>query len=260
MGIVNCTPDSFSDGGRLATWQAALERALEMVRDGADVIDIGGESTRPGATPVGEAEELRRVLPVIERLREASDVLISCDTTKAEVARRALLAGADLINDISAIRYEPAIAEIAAEAGAGVILMHTRGTPQTMTAQTSYADVVEEVCAHLRARVEAVVARGVLRERIVLDPGVGFAKGLEDNLRLIRHAARFRLDGAPVLIGPSRKRFIGELTGVSDPAARGWGTAGAVAAAALYGADLLRVHDVKAMREVLQVATALRDA
>lgn len=256
MGILNCTPDSFSDGGRFGAADEAVEAALALIEDGADVIDVGGESTRPGADPVSEAEEVRRVIPVIAALRQRSDVLISCDTTKAEVARLALEAGADLINDISAMRFEPRIIDLAAEAEAGVILMHTRGTPRSMSQQTGYGDVVAEVAAHLQAQRQEVIARGVHPRRVVLDPGLGFAKEHGDNLRLIRHTAALRVEGAPVLIGASRKRFIGALTGEPDPARRVWGSVGAALAAAAAGAAILRVHDVKATYQALQVASA----
>ncbi len=257
MGILNCTPDSFSDGGRFSAVHEAVEAALALVADGADLIDVGGESTRPGAAPVSEAEEVRRVIPVIAALRERSDVLISCDTTKAEVARLALEAGADLINDISAMRFEPRIIDVAAAAEAGVILMHTRGTPQRMAQLTGYEDVVAEVAAHLRAQRQEVIARGVHPGRVALDPGLGFAKEHEDNLRLIRHAAALRIEDAPVLIGASRKRFIGALTGEAEPTRRVWGSVGAAVAAAAAGAAILRVHDVKATYQALQVASAV---
>ncbi|MBH24971.1 MAG: dihydropteroate synthase [Myxococcales bacterium] len=260
MGIINATPDSFSDGGRNLHADRAVANALAMVEAGAAIIDVGGESTRPGAEAVSELEELERVAPIIEKLRRRSDVLISCDTMKASVAQAALEAGADLINDVTGFTFDPKMADVVAEADAGAILMHMRGTPRDMQRQTRYDDLVGEISAILDARVEAAVQRGVARERIIVDPGIGFAKDLDGNLTLIRRAADFAHSGRPVLLGPSRKRFIGELTGVANPEERGWGTAGAVAAGVCYGAHVLRVHDVLAAVQVIQVCAAVRDA
>lgn len=261
MGILNCTPDSFSDGGLHAVAADAVAAGLAMIADGATILDVGGESTRPGASPVAASDEKDRVLPVIEALRAAAPgVIISCDTTKVAVAEAALDAGADLLNDVSGMTWEPEMADLAAERGCAVVLMHLRGRPGTMMSHTAYDDVVAEVSDRLAERVAFVQSRGVRADRIVIDPGIGFAKELADNLRLIRYA-RHLLDGDyPVLIGPSRKRFVGQLTGVERPSDRLSGTLGAVVAAAFEGAHILRVHDVRAARDALVVATAIRDA
>jgi len=260
MGILNCTPDSFSDGGLHLRVEDAVRAALAMVADGATIVDVGGESTRPGAARVSEAEELARVVPVIASLRARSEVVISCDTTKVAVARAALDAGADVINDVSAFTFEPAMAELVAARGCGCVLMHTRGTPATMMDDLRYGDVVAEVSEQLLLRAAHAMSAGVRADRIVLDPGIGFAKGLQDNLRLIRGCGRLGDGAFPILIGPSRKRFIGELTGVGAASERGAGTLGAVVAAMFHGAHILRVHDVRAAREAIVVATAIRDA
>lgn len=241
MGILNTTPDSFSDGGDFLDIAAAVERALEMVTQGADIIDVGGESTRPGADPVSLGEELERTIPVISKLRAQSDVLISIDTMKAEVAEQALEAGADIINDVSAFKADARMVKVAAQSGAGVVLMHKRGTPQTMQDDPSYDDVVAEVGRYLAERIDFAVANGILREQVVVDPGIGFGKTLEHNLDLLRALPAL---GAPLLIGASRKRMIGEITGRTEPSERVAGSLGVAAWAVQRGAHILRVHDV----------------
>ncbi len=257
MGVVNVTPDSFSDGGRYHDPEAAIERALQMFAAGADLVDIGGESTRPGSASVSEAEELARVIPVIEGLANLGIEGISIDTTKSEVARIALDAGARIVNDISAMRFDFRMPKIVA-GRAPVILMHTRGRPEVMQqGEIIYENgVVQSIRGALEAAAQAAQAAGVAAEDIVLDPGIGFGKTLADNLALIRGLPSLRSLGYPVLLGPSRKSFIGALTGKS-PTERVFGTAAAVALAVAHGADLVRVHDVEAMVDVVKVADAV---
>ncbi len=259
MGILNVTPDSFSDGGTYADADAAAEMALEMAEHGADIIDVGGESTRPGAEPVSEAEELGRTLPVIERIRRHSDVPISIDTTKPRVAALAMEAGADIINDVSAFESDPAMAETAAETGAGVVLMHMRGTPRTMQRNPEYDAVVAEVLAYLEGRLRFAVAHGVEATRIAIDPGIGFGKRLEHNLELLRNLPVLASLGRPVLVGASRKSFIGTLTGRGGPAERLAGSLGVAAWSILAGAHILRVHDVIDTCDVCRVVDRLRN-
>jgi dihydropteroate synthase len=260
MGILNVTPDSFSGDG-LLTGPDWLDRVVEvgrrMVQDGADLLDVGGESTRPGADPVPLQEELRRVVPAVEALRDAVDVPISVDTTKAEVARQALRAGADMVNDVSALRQDPDMARVVAEAGCGVVLMHRKGTPKDMQVDPRYDDVVAEVRDFLEERVRWAERHGIPRDRILVDPGFGFGKRPEHNLQLVRHLRAFREIGCPVLLGPSRKSTIGLILGGLPPAERVEGTAAVVALAVAYGADVVRVHDVRAMVRVVRVADAL---
>ena len=245
MGILNVTPDSFSDGGEFIDRQRAVERALEMAAQGADIIDIGGESTRPGAEPVSEQEEIRRTCPVIREVRARSrDILLSIDTTKAAVAREALEAGADIINDISALEADPAMVEVATQSGAGVILMHRKGTPRTMQENPSYADVVEEVSSHLERRIAFAEQRGISRDHIVIDPGIGFGKTVEHNIALLHDLPALHRHHCPLLIGASRKSFIGRITGRTRPEDRLPGSLGAAAWSMMHGAHILRVHDV----------------
>ena len=244
MGILNVTPDSFSDGGRFADPDIAAEHALEMIAQGADIIDIGGESTRPGAEPVSVADEIQRTLPVIERIRAHSNIPISIDTMKAEVAVAAITAGADIINDVSAFEADERMVEVAAETGAGVILMHMRGTPRTMQHDPAYEDVVAEVSDYLKQRADHIIARGVRRESVVLDPGIGFGKTEEHNVELLRQLPALARCGFPVLVGASRKRFIGSITGRSLPAERRAGSLAVAAWSAANGTHILRVHDV----------------
>ncbi|GAC1463737.1 MAG: dihydropteroate synthase [Isosphaeraceae bacterium] len=257
MGIVNVTPDSFSDGGRLSTPEDAAGYALRLVAEGADLIDIGGESSRPGAESVSLDEELRRVVPAVEAIHQAVRVPISVDTTKAEVARRALQAGASIINDISGLTDDPDLVGLAAETGAGVVIMHMAGNPRTMQDHPRYADVVGEVYEALARRVEGAEAAGVPRARIAVDPGIGFGKTFAHNVELLRNLGRFASLGCVVLVGTSRKGFLGAITNrpVDQRA-----TASVVSslAGALGGARVVRVHDVGAMVDAIQVWTALR--
>mgnify|MGYP001551622352 CR=1 FL=1 len=258
MGILNVTPDSFSDGGRYDTVQRAVDQALQMRRDGADIIDIGGESTRPGAARVNAEEEMERVLPVIEQLAPQLDIPISIDTQKASVARQALDHGAQIINDVSGFHQDPEMWRLMKETDAGAVVMHMRGTPETMQQFTHYDDLVGDLARYFENILETADSNEISRERFVVDPGIGFSKTVDQNLQLIADGGQFRerLD-RPVLIGPSRKSFIGKLLGIDDPQERIWGTAGAVAAAVVNGADIIRVHDVAEMRQTAQIAAAI---
>jgi len=258
QGVVNVTPDSFSDGGRFLDPARAIEHGLQLVAEGADLLDVGGESTRPGSEPVSLDEELCRIKPVVEGLARATKVPISIDTTKSQVARAALDAGATIVNDISAGRRDPAILGVAAAHGAGYVAMHMRGEPRTMQAAPQYDDVVTEVVEFLRERCAVALEAGVDRTKLWIDPGIGFGKSLEHNLELLRHLGELRSLGLPILVGVSRKAFIGKITGSTSPAdQRIGGTAAAVAMAVLSGAEILRVHDVAVMREAALVARAI---
>ena len=250
MGIVNVTPDSFSDGGLWLDAGSAVEHALQLADDGADILDIGGESTRPGSEPVTLVEELRRVLAVIDRLRPQTDKLISIDTTKAEVAREAIEAGADIVNDISGLTLDPQMIEVCAQSGCGVVCMHMQGTPQTMQAEPHYDDCVTEVADFLARRLITLEAAGISAHRVVTDPGIGFGKTAQHNIELLSNIERLRSLGRPVLIGHSRKRFLSKVLGrsVEDRSA---GTLGVAIAVAAQGADILRVHDVRETRDAL---------
>jgi dihydropteroate synthase len=259
MGVVNVTPDSFSDGGRFFGAEAAIAHGVALAEAGADLLDVGGESTRPGAQPVGVEEELARVLPVLEGLRARTSVPLSVDTTKAAVAREALRAGAHLINDITGFRSDPDLPRVVAEAGAACCLMHIQGTPATMQQAPRYDDVVDEVLAFLEDAVARAEAAGVPRGRILLDPGIGFGKTFDHNLYLLRRLGELRVLGLPLLVGTSRKGFLGKLTGGKPAAERLAATLGSVAAvAALGGAEVVRVHDVSEARDALAVADAIR--
>ena len=261
MGVVNVTPDSFSDGGRHLARDAAVRHALALAEAGADLLDFGGESTRPGAAEVPVQVELDRVLPVIEAVRAATDIPLSIDTRKAEVARQALRTGAVLVNDVSGLGHDPALASVVAEAGAALALMHIQGTPETMQVDPRYDDVVAEVIESLAGSIDRAVAAGVARERIWIDPGIGFGKTLGHNLFLLRHLGELRVLGAPILVGTSRKRFIGALAGGRPPEERLPGTLASVAAVAvLHGADVARVHDVGEAKDALAVADAIARA
>jgi len=257
MGVVNVTPDSFSDGGRFLQTDDAVKQGLRLAADGADILDVGGESTRPGAEPVSVDEEIARVIPVIEGLRtQAPEIAVSVDTRHPEVARAALGAGAHIVNDVTAAA-DPATIEAVRDAGAGLVLMHMLGEPRTMQEAPTYADVVGEVRDFLAGRIEAVEAAGVPRDRLCVDPGIGFGKTTAHNLALLRHIASFKALRVPVLVGASRKRFIGDLTGAEDPADRVEGTAGVVAWCAAQGVDIQRVHDVKEMARVARIVDAI---
>lgn len=250
MGIVNVTPDSFSDGGNFFDTEAAVAHALQLAADGADILDIGGESTRPYAEPVSETNELKRVLPVIERLTASLTIPISIDTRKAAVAEAAVEAGAEIINDVSGLEDDPAMLGAAVATGAGVCAMHMKGTPQTMQDNPTYGDVVAEVHDYLRGRRDALIAAGIDRQRICLDPGLGFGKTVEHSLALLRNCKTLHELGCPLLVGASRKAFLGKLLG--DPAAdRTAATIGAALGLAAQGVQVLRVHDVRRVHEAL---------
>jgi dihydropteroate synthase len=257
MGIVNVTPDSFYDGGRFADPARAVEHGLALAEEGADILDVGGESSRPGSDPVSAAEERRRVVPVIAALRKRAAALISIDTTKLEVAEAALDAGADIINDISASDLDPRVLVLAAARGAGLVLMHMKGTPKTMQEAPRYDDAVGEVRAFLAGKLAAARAVGVAAESIVLDPGIGFGKRLEDNLVLLNHLETLAALGRPVLAGVSRKAFIGRLLDAAPADDRLEGTIAASVVAVVRGAHILRVHDVKAVGRAARVADAI---
>jgi len=256
MGIVNVTPDSFSDGGRYLDAGAAIAHGLALAAEGAALVDIGGESTRPGAEPVAEAEELRRVIPVVAGLRDAGlSAAISIDTSKVAVARAALDAGATLVNDVTAFRDEPELAALVAERGADCCLMHMRGEPRTMQSAPLYDDVVGEVLAFLERRVEYAIAAGIARERILIDPGIGFGKTVEHNLALLARLDELTVLGLPILIGPSRKSFLGRITGrMTDD--RLAATIATCVLALERGASVFRVHDVRPVADALAVAAA----
>jgi dihydropteroate synthase len=256
MGIVNVTPDSFFDGGQFDDPQRAVAHAVRLAEEGADLLDLGAESTRPGALPVSEQEERRRLIPVVTAVAKAVAVPISVDTSKADVARAALDAGAVMINDVTALRGDRAMVDVVAETGAGLVLMHMQGTPETMQRAPHYDDVVGEVARFLAERARFAMDHGVPQDRIVLDPGIGFGKTLYHNLDLLANLHTFVQVGFPLLVGPSRKGFIGQLTQQSVEA-RAWGTAGVVALAVQQGANMLRVHDVGPMRDVISVAIAV---
>jgi len=257
MGVVNVTPDSFSDGGRYLDRRAAVEHGLELVAQGAAIVDVGGESTRPGAEPVPEAEELARVLPVIRGLADARPrARISVDTAKAAVAAAALEAGAEIVNDVTALRGDPEMAGVIARAGAGCCLMHMRGEPRTMQIDPRYDDVVGEVREFLAERLRFAVRQGIDPEGIMLDPGIGFGKTTEHNLELIAGLGELAELGRPVLVGTSRKSFLGRLTGRQDPSERLAGTIATCVMAFERGASVFRVHDVAPVRDALQVAAA----
>lgn len=259
MGILNVTPDSFSDGGRFFDAGGAVKHGLDMIEEGAAIVDVGGESTRPGSQPVAAAEQIRRVVPVIEALTERVDVPISIDTHDVEVARAALRAGASIINDITALANEQ-MAELAAGEKVPVILMHMQGTPATMQAEPTYANVVTEVRDFLVERAKRAERAGIARERIFIDPGIGFGKTLHHNLLLLKHLDTLTATGYGVLVGPSRKRFLGTITGRDKPAERVFGTAAAVSACIAARVSILRVHDVAAMRDVVSVTQAILNA
>ncbi len=257
MGVVNVTPDSFSDGGRYLDAQAAIAHGLELETEGATILDVGGESTRPGAAPVSESEELRRVLPVIEGLIErGTRARISIDTSKAAVAARALEAGASLVNDVTALRGDPEMAGVVAQAGAGCCLMHMLGDPRTMQDDPHYEDVVGDIKAFLRERMGFAIQAGIAEARILLDPGIGFGKTLEHNLELLRRLSEFLDLGRPLVIGTSRKSFLGRLTGRDSPDDRVAGTVATNVLAYERGARVFRVHDVAPVYDALAVTAA----
>ena len=261
MGILNVTPDSFSDGGDFNTLETGLIQAKKMVKAGADMIDIGGQSTRPGAEVVSIDEELNRILPIIKFLRSqkniCAEIPISVDTTRAIVAEKAIEAGTNLINDISAGTYDDEMFSVVADLKVPIILMHIRGTPKTMQKLTDYQDLIGEIYKFLESRIEVAIRAGIKREKIIIDPGIGFAKNYEQNLEIIRNLSRFKSLNCPILVGLSRKSFIGQILNQPDAKQRVWGTAAGCAAAIAQYIDILRVHDVKEMSEVCQVADVI---
>ena len=258
MGILNVTPDSFSDAGQFFDHEAAVQRASAMIAAGADLLDIGGESTRPGADPVPAAVELKRVIPVIEAIRRQSDIPLSIDTTKAEVARRALDAGADLVNDVSALRFDERMVDLVAGSGAPLILMHMQGTPRTMQEHPVYASLFSEIIAFLEERIRFATVHGIARDQLIIDPGIGFGKNLRHNLLLIRNLELFHCLDRPLLLGTSRKRFIGTI--LERPVTeREIGTAVVHSFAIAAGVHLLRTHDVAWHRQVALMGDAVRE-
>ena len=256
MGILNVTPDSFSDGGRFDDAGRAVAHALRMQEDGADIIEVGGESTRPGSERISAADELARVTPVLKGLGKRLRIPIAVDTYKSEVARAAVDLGASVINDVSALRFDAKVADVAAPAGAALVLMHMRGEPATMQKIAPSPDIFAEIRRDLEMALREAEARGVRREQIILDPGIGFGKTAEQNLAILNHLDRFDAFSLPLMIGVSRKRFIGRLTG-RDESERVYGTAAAVAAAIMRGAHLVRVHDVREIVDVVRVIDAI---
>ncbi len=259
MGILNVTPDSFSDGGLFFDKKRAVEHALRMVEEGADIIDIGGESTRPGASMVDEDEELRRVIPVIEAISGKVKVPISIDTYKARVAEEALKAGASMVNDISGLRFDPRMAEVVARYEVPVVIMHIKGTPRDMQKNPTYKALIPEIMDYLREGIEIARQRGVRDDMIIIDPGIGFGKTVEHNLEIIHRLSEFKGFEKPILIGPSRKSFIGRVLNDAPVTERLEGTGASVAIAIFNGADIIRVHDVKEMVRVARVADAIKN-
>lgn len=257
MGILNITPDSFSDGGRFKDTAAVVDAGCQMLKAGADILDIGGESTRPGAAPVDTEAELQRVIPAVETLAKQTQAVISIDTQKAVVAREALRHGAHIINDVSALTHDPAMLDVAGEFGAGVVLMHMRGTPRTMQDAPVYENVTADVRDYLETRITVATGAGLLRETLAVDPGIGFGKTAEHNVKLIAELEQIASLNRPILIGLSRKRFLGQLTD-TNVHNRLFGSVAGLACAVLNGAHIMRVHDVRASAEAARVAAAIR--
>jgi dihydropteroate synthase len=257
MGILNVTPDSFSDGGQFDSVETALIQARDMIAHGVDIIDIGGESTRPHAEPVSVEQELQRVIPVIEQLRQISSIPISIDTTKAAVARQAIACRADIVNDISGGTFDAQMFTTVAQLNVPIILMHIRGNPQTMQSLTDYQDMVSEVAEFLTIQVNKAIASGISRSKIIIDPGIGFAKQAEQSLELLQRLNELKALSLPMLVGVSRKSFLRPILHQNDPKERIWGTAAACYGAIARGADILRVHDVLEMYDVCRVADAI---
>lgn len=256
MGIVNVTPDSFSDGGEVCSTDTAVARGLDMVADGADILDIGGESTRPGADPVSIGEETRRVVPVIEQLVK-QNILVSVDTRNPEVMEAAIAAGAGMINDVTALTHDPSSVAVAAKLGVPVILMHMQGTPRDMQAKPSYGDAPLEVFTYLKDRIATCRSAGIAQSDIAIDPGIGFGKTLEHNLQILNRINLLHETDCPIVLGVSRKSFIGKIDGESDPKQRVGGSLSAAVSARLKGVQIFRVHDVKETRQALQTADAI---
>ena len=267
MGILNITPDSFSDGGKYLSVDTAVSHGIKLIKDGADIIDIGGESSRPFADPVPPEEEMERVIPVIEKLSSQSNVMISIDTTKAEVAKEAVNAGASIINDISAFEKDPAMVGIAARMNVPVILMHMKGTPQTMQIDPEYDNLMHEITNYLKQRALYAIKAGIKKDNIILDPGIGFGKTVNHNFLVIKHLKKIISIGFPVLVGPSKKSFIQKILSVRasreirfDSQENKNGTLGAVAACVMNGAHIIRVHDVKCIKPLIQIITAIQNS
>ncbi|MBF6650896.1 dihydropteroate synthase [Methylobacter sp. BlB1] len=262
MGILNVTPDSFSDGGQYSDVDAAVRQARRMLDEGADIIDIGGESTRPGSEPVAADEQIQRVVPVVEAIRQqvSADIPISIDTTLSAVAKAALEAGADIINDISAGRDDEAILALTAETDAPIILMHSQGSPKTMQDNPYYDDVVQEVLVALHQQIDAALKVGIKKERIAIDPGIGFGKRRQDNIDLLAHLDAFVATGYPVLLGTSRKRFMGAICAVSEPSELVTATAVTTALGIMAGVQMFRVHDVRENRQAADVAWSIKQS
>lgn len=256
MGVLNVTPDSFSDGGFYFDKDKAIDRGIELASEGADIIDVGGESTRPTSDPIPAQEELRRVIPVISALKEKTNSLISVDTTKSEVAEAAVEAGADIINDISAFRFDSRMPSLAAQKGASIILMHMQGTPKTMQINPCYKDLIAEIKSFLQEKLEAAQASGINREKIIIDPGIGFGKSVEDNLILINNLNFFEELERPILVGTSRKSFIGSILNL-PPQERIEGTIASAVLSIVRGAHILRVHDVRSIKRATIVAESI---
>jgi len=256
MGILNVTPDSFSDGGIYLDKKSAVQKGLQLIKDGADILDIGGESTRPGSHPVTAEEEKRRILPVISEIRKKTDALISVDTTKSEVLKSALDAGADILNDISAMRFDPKILGLASKQDIPVIIMHMKGTPRNMQESPEYDNVIQEIKTFLKQRITDALTAGIKKNKIIIDPGIGFGKRLKDNLKIISNLSAFSELGFPILIGVSRKSFIGDLLNLS-PEKRIEGTIASSLISILQGAHILRVHDVSSLKKAVIVAEAI---
>lgn len=260
MGILNVTPDSFSDGGKFADFQSATTQADDLIAAGADILDVGGESTRPFADPVTTEEELARVIPVIAAVRQKHNITISIDTTKAVVAREALKAGANIINDISALRKDPQMIEVVGQSSVPVIIMHMQGTPSNMQIQPVYGDVVADILDFFKERIDWITGRGIDRNRLIIDPGIGFGKTLQHNLSLIKHLEEFSRLKLPLLLGHSRKRFLGTITGIPAEKDRDLATAVITALCAAKNIAIVRVHNVAATRQALLLAEAVRAA
>lgn len=259
MGILNVTPDSFSDGSLYFNKSAAIKRATQMVEEGADIIDIGGESTRPGSEPVTIEEELRRTIPVIEALAKEVKVPISIDTYKSEVAKRALDAGVSMVNDISGLRFDPEMPDVLSEYNVPVVIMHIKGRPKDMQQNPVYEALIPEIMDYMREGIKIARQSGISGDKIIIDPGIGFGKTFDHNLEIIKHLREFTLLEKPILIGPSRKAFIGKILGDVPPAERLEGTAAAVAISIINGANIIRVHDVREMVRVAKIVDAIKN-
>ena len=257
MGILNVTPDSFSDGGQFNTIQSALTQAQYMIDHGADIIDIGGQSTRPGAEQISVTEELNRVIPIIKAIRQQFSIPISIDTTRAEIAENAIYQGADIINDISGGAFDEEMLTVAGRLDVPIILMHMRGNPQTMQDMTDYQNLVSDIIEFLKTQIQNAIACGVDSSKIIIDPGIGFAKTTQQNLELLRRLSEFKALKVPILIGTSRKSFIGKIINQQDPQNRVWGTAATCCSAIMSGADILRIHDVAEIYDVSRVTDAI---